>query len=470
MKKILTKLSCVILVFCVVNLSCYPTARGFTIGEEKEVGEKLLFTVRSAFEVLDDPDIHHYISTLGQEVLEVAGVQFFDYHFFVVKNKDFNAFAAPSGLIFFHSGLIETMNSEDELVSVVAHEVGHIVKRHLASRLEKSKLVGAATLGLALASLALGNGEGAQAMVLGSLAAGQQINLSFSRYDEEEADLLAFGWMMELGRSPVGQDRMLQTMRRITRYRMGQVPQYLLTHPDPEARMDYVQSLIESQKEHDFQNTKQNQFAFFRFKYRILSMVKSGTAFREFLASKLADSRSSSLDKTMAKYGMAQLGRIEKNYKKSLELINEVINAFPKEPILQVDKGIIEFESGQIDTALQTLTAAYKSNHWDSYAAFALGKLYFSKNDFVNAEKFFLEVAESMPEYSQVYFELGQLKARNKKNGDASFYLGKHYLYEGKLKLSKHSFKAAVANKTTAESFKKDAEESLELLERLLED
>jgi beta-barrel assembly-enhancing protease len=452
-----------------INITCQRDAAAFTIGEEKEVGEKLLFTVRSAFQILDDPDIHQYITSLGQEVLEVAGVQFFDYHFFVIKNKEFNAFAAPSGLIFFHSGLIETMNSEDELISVVAHEVGHIVKRHLASRLEKSKIVNVATLGLALASLALGSGEGAQALVLGSFAAGQSINLKFSRYDEEEADLMAYGWMKKLGRNPKGQDRMLQTMRRITRYRMGQVPQYLLTHPDPEARMDYVQSLLEADDDKLTNESKENQFAFLRFKYRILSMVKSGTVFREFLASKIADPRGLPLEKVMAKYGMSQLNRLEKNYPDSLKLLSEVIQVFPQETILQVDKGIIEFESGQLDNALKTLTNAYKSKSWDSYAAFGLGKVYFSKSDHKNAEKYFLEVAETMPEYSQVYFELGQLKARQKHNAEASFYLGKYYLYEGKLKLSTHSFKAAVANKNINDKFKKEAEESLELLERLQE-
>ncbi len=468
MKKLLNRFGCILLILLVMNMGCLRPAHAFTIGEEREVGEKLLFTVRSAFELLDDPDIHQYINNLGVEVLDVAGVQFFDYHFFVIKDKEFNAFAAPSGLIFFHSGLIETMNSENELVSVLAHEIGHIVKRHLASRLEKGKAVNMATLALALASLALGSGEATQALLAGSLAAGQSFNLHFSRLDEEEADLLAYDWMKELGRNPEAQEKMLQTMRRITRYRMGQMPQYLLTHPNPEVRMDYVQSLLDADHGNLGALKHEDRFDFLRFKYRVMSMVKTGSILREFLASKIADPRSDTIDSSMAKYGLAQLDRMEKNYGNSLEMMKDVIKEFPQKTILKVDKGIIEFESGKIKEALATLSEAYSRDRQDLHATFALAKVFFSMNDLTRAEDLFLTVVDGMPEYSKVYFELGRLKTQQKRNGDASYYLGKYYLYEGKHKLSVPSFKAAVADASTDEALKKAASENLEVLKRIM--
>jgi predicted Zn-dependent protease len=204
--------------------------------------------VRSRFEVLDEPDLKQYLRGLGKEVIDTAGVQFFNYHFYVIEDKEFNAFAAPSGLIFFHSGLIEKMESENELVSVLAHEIGHIAKRHISSRIKKGTQISAATMGLVLASIALGGGVASQALLAGSLAAGQSASLYYSRLDEEEADLLAYDWMKELNRNPEGQVNMLKTMRRVARYRSGMVPQYLLTHPNPEARLDYVQNLVANDK------------------------------------------------------------------------------------------------------------------------------------------------------------------------------------------------------------------------------
>ncbi|MCI5181451.1 MAG: hypothetical protein D3921_02780, partial [Candidatus Electrothrix sp. AW1] len=217
----------------------------FSIGEERNIGEKLLMAVRSQFDLLDDPDIVQYINKLGSQVLAVAGPQYFDYHFFIVNNEQFNAFAAPSGLIFFNSGLIKKMQSEDELLSVLAHEVAHVVSRHISHRLEKQKKVTAASLLFGLASLAVGDPSLTQGLFSGALAANKTAGLSFSRQDEEQADRLAFGWLRIMGRNPTAMETMLKSMRRITRYRSEQLPPYLLTHPNPEARLDYVQSLLE---------------------------------------------------------------------------------------------------------------------------------------------------------------------------------------------------------------------------------
>jgi predicted Zn-dependent protease len=133
MKKTGCKFLSWVLIITIFHLSTVVPLSAFSIGEERELGEKLLYSVRSAFDIIEDPDISQYINKIGQDVLEVTGVQYFDYHFFVINNREFNAFAAPSGLLFFHSGLISAMNSEDELVSVIAHEIGHIVILHSIS-------------------------------------------------------------------------------------------------------------------------------------------------------------------------------------------------------------------------------------------------------------------------------------------------------------------------------------------------
>jgi beta-barrel assembly-enhancing protease len=128
---------------------------------------------------------------LGREVLETVGPQNFDYRFFVVKSNQFNAFAAPAGLVFFYTGLIETMHTEDQLLSVLAHEIGHVVSRHIAQRLDKSAKVSAISLLLGVAGLALGVPGLSQGLLTGSMAAGQTVNLQYSREDEEQADRLS---------------------------------------------------------------------------------------------------------------------------------------------------------------------------------------------------------------------------------------------------------------------------------------
>jgi len=461
-----------LLPFVIISLCLMPfrTSSAFTVGEEREVGEKLLYTVRTAFEIIDDPDIQQYITKLGEEVIGVAGVQFFDYHFFIIKNKEFNAFAAPSGLIFFHSGLVEKVEDENELVSVIAHEIGHIAKRHISSRIAKEKKISVATLGMMLASLALGGGAATEALLAGSMAAGRSASLHFSRLDEEEADLLAYEWMKRLGRHPQGQVDMLKTMRQIARYRSGMIPQYLLTHPNPEARLDYVQTLIASEAEElqDFDTGE--DFAFTRFKYRIMAETKDSMSLRSYFSSVLASSRADEFDMVMAKYGLSLLERAENNYETSRRLLAEVIDRFGLRNELVIDRGLIEYESGETEKAYSTFASAYDRNRTDMYAAFSLAKASFQLGMLDKAHTLYREVMYEMPEYAQVYFELGRLSAAQGKAAEPKYYLGKYHLLQGKLDLAQHNLEIALAKDGLDgldDLLAEDAERSLELIARI---
>jgi len=467
MKILASKIIAWLIIIGICNLAVVSSSTAFTIGEERELGEKLLFSVQSSFELLDDPDITQYINKLGQSILEVTGAQYFNYHFFIINDKRFNAFAAPSGLLFFYSGLIGAMHSEDELVSVIAHEIGHIVKRHLASRMETGKYSSIASLALAVAALAFG-GVAAPALLTGALATGQSINLHYSRIHEEEADLLAYGWMRDLGRDTVGQVKMLRAMRRIARYRSDRLPQYLLTHPNPEARLQYIESLI------DIDNDNSNEIAsvaddfdFLRFKYRILSQVKDTTVFKASLANIIAADRSSQLARKMAYYGLSQISKNEKDYGLALENLQKVIDFVPHKSILLVDKGVIEFEEGRYRQAKNTLEIALQQDSTDMYATFTLARLMHRMGAISEAESYLRTVTYHLPEYAQVYYELGKIASDKNQQGLSSFYLGKYYLYKGRLKSAAVSLKKAIKYKDTPVSIVAESKKILEKIKKI---
>lgn len=427
----------------------------------------MLYTVRASFPIIGDPDLHQYINDIGREVLEVAGIQYFDYHFYIVNSSQFNAFAAPSGLIFFYSNLIESMNSEDEFASVIAHEIGHVVRRHLASRMEKGAIINMATLGVALAALALGGGAVTQGLLTGSLAAGQSAQLHFSRQDETEADLLAYKWMRDLNRDTEGQKKMLQTMRRITRYRMNQIPQYLLTHPDPEARLDYVESLISADSDYKKKDDEQKDFAFLRFKYRIMSLNQNTSTMRALLASKVSDARMSAFDVAMARYGLSQVDRQENNLEQSLKGLDQVIRDFPEQPMLLVDKAVVLAEMGNYNEAKILLEKVQTLEPYNMYATFNLAKLLHKLGQNEKSLKLFNRVSYQIPEFSEVYFEMGRILAQQGKSNESRYYLGKFNLYEGKLKLAEANFRQASTAADVDNQIKQDSQEMLALIKRL---
>ncbi len=468
MKQFVHKIVLFFTIFTLLQATCVNKSYSFTVGEEREMGEQLLYQIRLAFPLLDDPDITQYINRLGADVLEVAGFQYFDYHFNIIESSQFNAFAAPSGLIFFYTGLIEQMHHEDELVSVLAHEIGHVVARHIAKGMDQSMKLSVATSLLALASIALGAGALSQALLTGSLAAGQATNLYFSRQAEEEADLLAYGWMKEMKRHPRGQEAMLRSMRRISRYSMGNnVPQYLLTHPNPSARLDYVQGLVayEADQLEDFGNT--DDFQFLRMRYRMLSLVKDGKQFRNMLVSKLKDSSLSASEHMMLEYGLSQLDRRENNFSSSRKLLKKVIKFYPERSILQVDLGIVEMQDGHKDRALALIQSAYERNRNDHWAIFQLARVWLSLGNLKKAEKYFNELQAATPAYSKIYYELGRLKAGQGKNAESSYFLGKYYLYEGKLKFARENMVKAKRKAILSKKQEDDIDRMLGIIDRL---
>lgn len=441
---------------------------GITIGEEREIGEKLLYKIRSELSLLDDPDISQYINRLGQQVLAQVGPHYFDYHFFVVPSDQFNAFAAPSGLIFFYSGLIETMKTEDELLSVMAHEIGHVESRHIASRSDKNIKVGAISMALAMASLALGDPSLAAGMFTGFQAAGIAASLQFSRTDEEQADRLSYDWMHAMHRDPHAMEEMLRTMRRIARYRSDQIPPYLLTHPNPEARMEYVQSLLDYQESKVPKGyyRKTDNFSFLRMKYRVMLSASDPMKARTYFSNILASGRDQD-ERMMATYGLAILQAKDLNFAKGLEELAKVRKYFPGHSILDVDAGIMYLDSGDSKRAEELFESAVKADSDDLYATFHLARTYAKTGRLETAEKLFQKVMQAMPEYPQVYFELGQIKTDQGLGGISNFYLAKYYLYEGKLDFAREYLEKVKKDPAMSESMRNESEKLLERLDKL---
>ncbi len=453
---------------CITLLGLPIQASSMTIGEERRIGEKLLYSVRGEFTVLDHPDIHQYINQLGYSVLNTVGPQFFDYHFFVVKSSQFNAFAAPGGLVFFYTGLIETMKTEDELLSVLAHEIGHVVSRHIAQRLDKSGKISVVSLALGLAGLALGVPALSQGILAGSLAAGQAMQLEYSRNDEEQADRLSFEWMQKMHRNPKAMEGMLRTMLRITRYRSGKLPQYLLTHPNPEARLSYVESLVslDDKQQQMAYYTSTDNFAFFRFKYRILQQTVDPENLRVFCANAIASSKDK-VQTTMAQFGLALMEAEEHNTDRALELLAKVKNAYPDQYILDIDQAVIYADNQQLDRAKAILDKIVYRNPGDMYGVYQLALVEYDLGNLEKAEKLFARVAKELPQNAQIYYELGRLSADRGEQNVSRFYLGKYYLFKGRVKAARQYLKSVSKEKDVPERIQNEALEILDKLKKL---
>lgn len=436
-----------ILVFFQAGLPGVPvggigTAYGFSIGDERKVGEKLLAIVRKEFKLLDEPDISQYVAKLGDQLLAAAGPQYFEYHFFVVKNKEFNAFAAPSGLIFFHSGLIEVMQAESELVSVMAHEVGHVVSRHIAERMRKSAKVNVGTAALLLAGIAMGGGAVSEALITGSMAANASMNLKFSRQDEEEADRLAFKWMQEEGRDPVAIVSMLRTMRRINQFRSGNVPPYLLTHPEPAIRLGYIQDLVLFSEKGEYKPV--DDFVFNRFKGRVLSLSSEPATQIAIYEKKITAATGDSPVDIMVYYGLSQAYLAVGQFDKASEALERVLKVYPGQPLLTVDQGVIKFAAGQYPEAHRLFEQAVAADQNCGYASYNLARSYEQQGQVGKAEELYNKLLVVLPDYTELYYRLSMIKAGKGEQGVAYYYMGIYNWYEGEPDKAKENLQRAL--------------------------
>ena len=450
---------------CLIFLSP-ATVHAFSIKEEREYGEKMLAIIRKEFKLVDELDVSQYVNDLGDSILTQAGPQYFDYHFYVIDNKEFNAFATPSGLIFFHSGIINAMDNEGEFVSVMAHECGHVISRHIADRIEKSTKITASTLALMLAGIALGGGALSQALVTGGMASGAAMSLAFTRQDEEEADRISFNLMETQQRDPHDMLSMLNKMYKESKIRMGNIPPYLLTHPQPKLRMGYVEDLMHINS--DVQFHKFDQFAFRRMQKRVSSLTLEPQKLYGKYRKEVREATDEDI-KMMAVYGLALADMSTGNYEQAVEKIRQVMQYYPDKPILLTDLGIIYLQWGQLETALMYLEDARNKDLGSWYSTFYLALALQQSGDDKRAEALYKQVLGSSIDYPKAYFQLAQIESKKGNQALSYLYLGKNFYYEGNFTTSTFHLKKALALSTSGHDIK-EIEEILHRIRKIERD
>ena len=202
----------------------------FTLKDEKELGEKFNVLIRSRLPIVEDTEVVDYVKGIVNRIAATMPPQPFPFTVSVIQHNAINAFACPGGYIFVHTGLLLAMKNESEVAGVIAHEMAHVTQRHIAGRIENSKLIGILSVLGALAGAFLG-GQGGPAAVAGSMAAGQAAMLSYSRADEREADQVGMNYLTKAGYPPQGMVGAFEILSRKQWLMGSDIPTYLSTHP-----------------------------------------------------------------------------------------------------------------------------------------------------------------------------------------------------------------------------------------------
>jgi predicted Zn-dependent protease len=157
------------------------------------------------------------------------------YKFHVIQSREINGFSLPGGHIYITTALLRLAN-DNELASVLSHEVGHVVARHSLKTLKKSQEYD--DMAKQLGELTGVAGDIARDL---GVAVGQMVGSGFimihTREEEREADFLGVRTMPKAGFDPQGMVTMFQKLQRIEESNSDLLGSLFSDHPDAEERI-----------------------------------------------------------------------------------------------------------------------------------------------------------------------------------------------------------------------------------------
>ena len=183
-----------------------------------------------------DENYQAMVDNVGNKLVQasIAHETPYRYEFHLLRDPEtINAFALPGGQVFITYGLFKQLETEDQLAGVLGHEIGHVLGRHSAERVEETEF---------WRTVSTGAQVGAD---MGNLVAGigQNTLLKNGRGDELESDDLGVKFMMMAGYDP---EQMIQVMEILKRAAgPSRLPEFQSTHPDPDNRIERIKESIE---------------------------------------------------------------------------------------------------------------------------------------------------------------------------------------------------------------------------------
>ena len=199
--------------------------------DEEKVGKLAAAQVLGAAPLVQADAAQQYVNVLGQALAAQSGANY-KWHFGVIKSDAINAFAMPGGYVLLSSGLLKSLESEDELAFILAHEVAHVTRRHHYQVVQRQRLADQAAKGLQSVTQDSDTGKLAQ-------ASGQIYSRGLDKSAEFESDRLGVEIMTRAGYDPVAAINVLEKLQRFK----GNDPRAELlfsTHPSPAERLDML--------------------------------------------------------------------------------------------------------------------------------------------------------------------------------------------------------------------------------------
>ena len=228
---------------------------------QAEYGAMTLAQLRHEGYILDDPLMDGWLRDVGLRLAASSDRPQQSFTFFMLRDRQINAFATLGGYIGMNAGLVLAADREDEVAGVLAHEISHVTQQHVLRGAEKAQRdslpILLATLGAIIAAQQAGgnsSGDATSAAVMTGLGMLQQRQIDYTRDNEAEADRVGIRTLANAGFDPEAMAEFFETLQSTVRMNQGDernsVPGYLQTHPITLTRISEARERADKLEKH----------------------------------------------------------------------------------------------------------------------------------------------------------------------------------------------------------------------------
>ena len=375
--------------------------------QEYELGRAWLRAYRSRINEHDDTVLQDYLEHLVYKLAGYSELQDHRLALIVINDPSMNAFAVPGGVIGVNTGLFSYAKSEDQLSSVLSHEIAHLSQRHFARRVETQKRNSTATMAGMLGALVLAvavGGDAGMAAMTGTMALSQGSTLRYSRQNEQEADRIGIQTMSAAGMDPNAMPGMFEQMLQATRYTGSKPPEFMLTHPLTENRVADARNRARQYPPKQYLDNIEYHLM------RIRSLIAIDNKPRVSLNRFEHALKGNSLNAEAAQYGLVLTHTMLGDYSTARKNLKSLLKKSPDRLTYLLADIDIDRAEKQFDFAITKTTQLLHHRPSSFPLKMSLAETYLKANRFYESEMVLKELTKSRPNSSLVWYDLAEVR------------------------------------------------------------
>jgi predicted Zn-dependent protease len=218
-------------IFALLSAAVPSRAPAMSTATEIQMGQEEDQQIVQSSVIETDPLMNAYVSGIAENLWNQVARKDLPYSVKVIKDTDINSFATMGGFVYINEGLVDFVQSDDELASVIGHETGHIERRHVITENSKAQILNI-LFGIAsiFSPLIYNLGGLAEAGVMAKIG----------RENEIQADRYGLQLMSRAGYDPDAMVTMMAHLGVLGDEHSDLITKYLQDHPNPNARVAHL--------------------------------------------------------------------------------------------------------------------------------------------------------------------------------------------------------------------------------------